>query len=110
VHALCLVIHAALQVAHLNLPGSELFRKLRQLKSEKGGLTSQDERHFAQLRRSLEAEVLAHADVVRRVLTCVRVLVGTASGGIQVLPDAEASLQTHWHAVWLRCCVLEYCV
>jgi hypothetical protein len=53
-----------LQVAHLNLPGSELFRKLRQLKSEKGGLTSQDERHFAQLRRSLEAEVLAHADVV----------------------------------------------
>lgn len=57
------------QVAHLNLPGSELFRKLRQLKSEKGGLTSQDERHFAQLRRSLEAEVLAHADVV--CATCV---------------------------------------
>jgi hypothetical protein len=56
-----------LQVAHLNLPGSELFRKLRQLKSEKGGLTSQDERHFAQLRRSLEAEVLAHADVVSSV-------------------------------------------
>jgi hypothetical protein len=54
-----------MQVAHLNLPGSELFRKLRQLKSEKGGLTTQDERHFAQLRRSLEAEVLAHADVVR---------------------------------------------
>jgi hypothetical protein len=53
-----------LQVAHLNVPGSELFRKLRQLKAEKGGLTSQDERHFAQIRRSLEAEVLAHADVV----------------------------------------------
>lgn len=56
------------QVAHLNLPGSELFRKLRQLKSEKGGLTSQDERHYAQLRRSLEAEVLAHADVVSTAL------------------------------------------
>jgi hypothetical protein len=54
-----------LQVAHLNVPGSELYRKLRQLKGEKGGLTSQDERHFAQIRRSLEAEVLAHADVVR---------------------------------------------
>jgi hypothetical protein len=54
------------QVAHLNVPGSELYRKLRQLKSEKGGLTSQDERHFAQIRRSLEAEVLAHADVVSR--------------------------------------------
>jgi hypothetical protein len=53
------------QVAHLSLPGSELYRKLRQLKSEKGGLTSQDERHFGQIRRSLEAEVLAHADVVR---------------------------------------------
>lgn len=52
------------QVAHLNVPGSELYRKLRQLKGEKGGLTSQDERHFAQIRRSLEAEVLAHADVV----------------------------------------------
>lgn len=52
------------QVAHLNVPGSDLYRKLRQLKSEKGGLTSQDERHFAQIRRSLEAEVLAHADVV----------------------------------------------
>jgi hypothetical protein len=48
------------------VPGSELYRKLRQLKSEKGGLTSQDERHFAQIRRSLEAEVLAHADVVSK--------------------------------------------
>jgi len=56
------------QVAHLNVPGSELFRKLRQLKAEKGGLTSQDERHFAQIRRSLEAEVLAHADVVSAVM------------------------------------------
>lgn len=56
------------------MPGSELFRKLRQLKAEKGGLTSQDERHFAQIRRSLEAEVLAHADVVsqaaQRRATC----------------------------------------
>jgi hypothetical protein len=51
-------------VAHLSVPGSEVYRKLAQLKSEKGGLTSQDERHFAQIRRSLEAEVLAHADVV----------------------------------------------
>eukprot|EP00878_Enallax_costatus_P012969 GHUV01013545.1.p1 GENE.GHUV01013545.1~~GHUV01013545.1.p1 ORF type:complete len:870 (+),score=258.03 GHUV01013545.1:596-3205(+) len=57
------------QVAHLNLPGSDMFRKLRQLKEEKGGLTSQDEKHYAQIRRSLEAEVLAHADVV--CATCV---------------------------------------
>jgi hypothetical protein len=61
---LCFCLVSNLQVAHMNVPGSELFRKLRQLKSEKGGLTSQDERHFAQIRRSLEAEVLAHADVV----------------------------------------------
>lgn len=62
----------ATQVAHLNVPGSELYRKLRQLKAEKGGLTSQDERHFAQIRRSLEAEVLAHADVVGAGLTLCR--------------------------------------
>eukprot|EP00775_Hariotina_reticulata_P013312 gene13312-13441_t len=61
--------HQESVVAHVNLPGSEMFSKLRQLKSEKGGLTSQDERHYAQIRRSLEAEVLAHADVV--CTTCV---------------------------------------
>lgn len=60
----CCGTAGCLQVAHLNLPGSDMFRKLRQLKEEKGGLTSQDEKHYAQIRRSLEAEVLAHADVV----------------------------------------------
>lgn len=58
-----------LQVAHLDLPGSEMFRKLRQLKAEKGGLNTQDERQFVSLRRALEQEILAHADVV--CATCV---------------------------------------
>jgi regulator of nonsense transcripts 1 len=46
-----------------------MFRKLSQLKSEKQGLTASDERQFISIRRQLEAEVLAHADVV--CCTCV---------------------------------------
>lgn len=83
----------ALQVAHLNVPGSELYRKLRQLKAEKGGLTSQDERHFAQIRRSLEAEVLAHADVVR----------GRADGaGHAISCNPPASLEG-WSSLVFQC-------
>lgn len=76
VKCVCWMFWPCAQVAHLNLPGSELFRKLRQLKQEKGGLTSQDERQYAQIRRSLEAEVLAHADVVRR--PCCALALGAA--------------------------------
>ncbi|KAF8065906.1 UPF1 [Scenedesmus sp. PABB004] len=50
-------------VEHLTLH-HQVFRKLGQLKADKGGLTSADERQYGQLRRALEAEVLAHADVV----------------------------------------------
>jgi hypothetical protein len=39
------------QVANLDLPGAEVFRKLQLLKSEKGGLSASDERQFVQLRR-----------------------------------------------------------
>lgn len=49
----------------LELPGAELYTKLGQLKAERGGLTAADERQHAAMRRQLEAEVLAHADVVR---------------------------------------------
>lgn len=57
------------QVANLDLPGAEVFRKLQMLKSEKGGLSASDERQFVQLRRALEKEILAAADVV--CCTCV---------------------------------------
>lgn len=57
------------QLRYLNLPGSELFQKLLQLKEEKGGLTVQDEKQFRSLKRNLEMEILGSADVV--CCTCV---------------------------------------
>jgi regulator of nonsense transcripts 1 len=56
-------------VAHVNLPGSDMFKKLRQLKAEKQGLSVADERQFSRLRRQLENTLLEHADVV--CTTCV---------------------------------------
>jgi regulator of nonsense transcripts 1 len=52
------------QVQHVNLPGSDVFNKLAQLKGEKGGLSESDEKQFKQLKRHLEMEVLESADVV----------------------------------------------
>lgn len=46
-----------------------MFRKLRQLKAEKQGLSVADERHYTRLRRQLENVLLEHADVV--CTTCV---------------------------------------
>lgn len=57
------------QVRNLNLPGSQLFQKLLQLKGEKGGLTASDEKQFRDQKRHLETEILENADVV--CCTCV---------------------------------------
>ncbi|KAI8467101.1 MAG: P-loop containing nucleoside triphosphate hydrolase protein [Monoraphidium minutum] len=57
------------QVAHLDLPGADMLRKLQLLKAEKGGLSATDERQFLSIRRALEKEILAAADVV--CCTCV---------------------------------------
>lgn len=52
----------------LNDTNSE-FKKLNQLKSELGELSSQDEKKFKQLTRSAEREILTNADVI--CCTCV---------------------------------------
>lgn len=58
-----------LQVHNLDIPGADMYRKLRLLRSEKGMLSQSDEKQLKMVKRQLEMEVLSHADVV--CSTCV---------------------------------------
>lgn len=51
------------------MPGADTYRRLRQLRAERGMLSQSDERQLKMLQRNLEMEVLAAADVV--CCTCV---------------------------------------
>ena len=52
------------QVAHLDSPETAEFKKLQQLKDELGELSSNDERRHKRLKRKIEREIIAAADVV----------------------------------------------
>jgi regulator of nonsense transcripts 1 len=56
-------------VRHLDLPDRQDLRKLQLLKEEQGELAAADEKRYKALKRSVEREILAHADVV--CVTCV---------------------------------------
>lgn len=52
------------QTAHLDSPETAEFKKLQQLKDELGELSSNDERRHKRLKRKIEREIIAAADVV----------------------------------------------
>lgn len=68
------------QVANLGLPGADMFRKLQMLKSEKGGLSANDERQFIQLRRWARMCVEQGPRLQARAHVCVRAHAHASAG------------------------------
>ena len=60
------------QTRHIDIPKSQEYRKLSQLKADQGELNQSDEKRFLSLRRQIEREILGNADVI--CCTCVSAL------------------------------------